>query len=65
MIHLQGIYVDYIFQGSNYEKRIERIKLENEQIQCPSSNIPKDEIKRFRIVRRAAEEFKNGMYGKC
>lgn len=63
-IHLPGIYVNRIVQGASYEKRIERLTLSK-----PSSSgsgdageAPKKLSGRDRIVRRAAKEFKDGMY---
>ncbi|XP_019881862.2 succinyl-CoA:3-ketoacid coenzyme A transferase 1, mitochondrial [Aethina tumida] len=62
-VHLPGIYVDRIVLCENYEKRIEKVT-----VQKKSSNM--DSIvkknpaaqKRERIIRRAALEFKDGMY---
>jgi len=59
-IHIPGIYVDRIVKGKQ-EKRIERLTLDD-------GGKKKDEplneatLKREMIVRRAALEFKNGMY---
>jgi 3-oxoacid CoA-transferase len=55
-IHLPGVYVQRIVKGSNYEKRIERVTL------AGSANKGKQDANRDRIVKRAAMEFKNGMY---
>jgi len=66
-IHLPGIFVKRIIQGKNYEKRIERLTLTHDK-PVASADAPaageKDEAARRRemIVRRAAKEFKNGMY---
>ncbi|KAG0239292.1 coenzyme A transferase family protein [Mortierella sp. GBAus27b] len=65
-IHLPGIFVKRIIQGKNYEKRIERLTLTQDKPADGASAAvdEKDEAARRRekIVRRAAKEFKNGMY---
>ncbi|KFH68783.1 3-oxoacid CoA-transferase subunit B [Podila verticillata NRRL 6337] len=65
-IHLPGIFVKRIIQGKSYEKRIERLTLtEDKPVGVIGNSTPeKDEAARRRekIVRRAAKEFKNGMY---
>ncbi|KAH7046299.1 3-oxoacid CoA transferase 1a [Linnemannia elongata] len=66
-IHLPGIFVKRIIQGKGYEKRIERLTLTEEKpagVATPDAVDAKDEAARRRekIVRRAAKEFKNGMY---
>ena len=76
-IHVPGIYVDRIIKGASYEKRIEvRLKflvfkkkiiflnLKKKRITRKADGnaaISKDAV-RERIVRRAALEFKDGMY---
>ncbi|XP_065142864.1 succinyl-CoA:3-ketoacid coenzyme A transferase 1, mitochondrial [Paramisgurnus dabryanus] len=55
-IHVPSIYVDRIVKGASYEKRIEKRKL-----QCKQAELDTD-ITRERIIRRAALEFKDGMY---
>lgn len=61
-IHLPGVYVDRLVKGQKYEKRIERRTLTK-----PASE-KKDEKSnpalemRQRIIKRAACEFKDGMY---
>ncbi|PIK59771.1 putative succinyl-CoA:3-ketoacid coenzyme A transferase 1, mitochondrial [Apostichopus japonicus] len=59
-IHVQSIYIQRILQGENYEKRIERLTLQKdtseEQPTSPGAAI------RERIIKRAALEFKDGMY---
>merc|ERR1711879_653963 len=62
-VHVPSIFVNRLIVGSNYEKRIERVTLAKE----PSkevSDAPKkpSQIVRETIVRRAALEFKDGMY---
>jgi 3-oxoacid CoA-transferase len=54
-VHTPGIYVQQIVQGSGYEKRIEKRTV----AQPPGA---KQEGARFTIARRAAHEFKDGMY---
>lgn len=55
-IHLPGIYVNRIIKGSNYEKRIEKLTVAGE------ATGGKADANRDRIVKRAAKEFKDGMY---
>merc|ERR1719316_1816540 len=55
MVHTPGIYVQQIVQGVGYEKRIEKRTV----AQPPGT---KQEGARFTIARRAALEFKDGMY---
>lgn len=57
-IHLQGIYVDRLILGTNYEKRIEkRVVTETDSTKAKKINPIRE-----RIAKRAALEFKNGMY---
>ncbi|XP_012286017.1 succinyl-CoA:3-ketoacid coenzyme A transferase 1, mitochondrial [Orussus abietinus] len=58
-VHLPGIYVDRIIQGPSYEKRIERRT--TKQTVKPKKKTPASKA-RERIIRRAALEFKDGMY---
>jgi len=55
LVHTPGIYVQRVFQGSGYQKRIERLTLHGE------GGIETDP-RRARIVRRAAQEMKDGFY---
>ncbi len=55
-IHLPSIYIDRIVVGGKYEKRIEKLTLSD------SGTAGKADANRDRIVKRAAKEFKNGMY---
>jgi len=59
-VHVPHIYVQRVIQGSNYEKRIERLTLTKPKDggSAPSAA----QQMRERIVRRAALEFKDGMY---
>lgn len=54
-IHLPGVYVHRLIKGGKYEKRIERLTLQG-------GTVGKADANRDRIVKRAAKEFKNGMY---
>jgi len=56
-IHLPGIYVDRLIKGPSYEKKIER-----RVVRKPNEGLGKVDPVRERIARRAALEFKNGMY---
>lgn len=58
-IHLPGIYVDRIIKGLSYEKRIEK-RFTKQNIK-PKKVTPASKA-RDRIIRRAALEFKDGMY---
>lgn len=57
-VHLPGIYVDRVVLGTNYEKRIERTTVTDPAADSTVSL----NAARSRIVRRAAKEFKDGMY---
>ncbi|XP_076179844.1 succinyl-CoA:3-ketoacid CoA transferase isoform X2 [Ptiloglossa arizonensis] len=58
-IHLPGIFVDRIIKGPSYEKRIEKIL--TKETTKPKKVRPASKA-RDRIVKRAALEFKDGMY---
>lgn len=62
-IHLPGIFVDRIIQGEKYEKRVEKVTV-TKTTDSKSSSLKKNPAaeKRERIARRAALEFKTGMY---
>lgn len=61
-VHVPSIFVHRIVQGSNYEKRIERLKLRSAaRSSSIVGNTPAAKW-RERIVRRAAIEFKDGSY---
>jgi len=55
-IHLPGIYIHRIIKGDKYEKRIEKLTLSG------GSGPGKADANRDRIVKRAAKEFRDGMY---
>lgn len=61
-VHIPNIYVHRIIKGSNYEKRIERLKTQS-ALKSSSivGNTPAAKL-RERIVRRAALEFQDGSY---
>ncbi|KAN0039307.1 hypothetical protein ACTA71_001501 [Dictyostelium dimigraforme] len=65
-VHLPGIYIQRIVKGPSFEKRIERLTVQQEKADGATSTSakPKNEaaLKRERIVRRAALEFQDGMY---
>lgn len=63
-VHLPGIFVHRIVKGQKFEKRIERLQVRKceESSNSIVANNP-GAILRERIARRAAMEFKNGMYG--
>ncbi len=54
-VHTPGIFVDRLFQGAPYEKRIERRTLRGQ-------GAVETDPKRVRIVKRAALEMKDGFY---
>lgn len=57
-IDLPGVYVQKIVKGESYEKRIEKLTLRKDDNSTGATTNPS----RDRIVRRAAKEFKDGMY---
>ncbi|KAH8234810.1 hypothetical protein KR032_003570 [Drosophila birchii] len=62
-IHVPGIYVKRIFKGTNYNKRVERVRIsepKDPSKPSPPPN-PAQEL-RERIARRVALEFRDGMY---
>lgn len=60
-VHVPALYVDRIILGEKYEKRIERLTLRKEKKKSAAASNPAVAM-RARIVRRAALEFKDGMY---
>ncbi|HVB98835.1 MAG TPA: 3-oxoacid CoA-transferase [Candidatus Dormibacteraeota bacterium] len=59
-VHVPGIYVDAVFQGAGYEKRIERLTVQSDG---PSATAPAGGAdKRAIIARRAARELRDGDY---
>ena len=74
-IHLPGIYIQRVVKGEVYEKRIEKLttsngtKVSKKHGHSHASSFNESEedseqhqIKRDRIAKRAAKEFKDGMY---
>eukprot|EP01104_Vermistella_antarctica_P006313 TRINITY_DN17024_c0_g1_i1.p1 TRINITY_DN17024_c0_g1~~TRINITY_DN17024_c0_g1_i1.p1 ORF type:complete len:534 (+),score=146.63 TRINITY_DN17024_c0_g1_i1:87-1688(+) len=63
-IHLPGIYVHRIVKPPSFEKPIERLMLDRSGEKDDTTQAKKSdaEIRRERIVRRAALEFSDGMY---
>jgi len=57
-IHLPNIYVQRVLKGDSYSKRIERLCLKPKSSGTESA----DDDVRNRIIRRAAKEFRDGMY---
>lgn len=60
-VHVPSIYVHRIIKGSNYEKRIERLRL-TKPTESSSADSSVAAKMRERIVRRAALEFEDGSY---
>jgi len=56
-IHLPGVYVQRVFKGTHYKKRIEKLTVSS----AAGSSVQLSQG-RQRIVKRAAEEFEDGMY---
>lgn len=63
-IHLPGIFVDRVIKGAKYEKRIEKVCVSKEDGDKEPAKKSAAALLRERIIRRAALEFKDGMYGK-
>ncbi|KAI6175034.1 Succinyl-CoA:3-ketoacid-coenzyme A transferase [Aphelenchoides bicaudatus] len=59
-VHIPSVYVKRIIVGKKYEKRIERLKLQSEQTE-KTEQTKADRVREV-IARRAALEFKDGMY---
>lgn len=64
-IHVPGIYVRRVIKGDKYVKPIERLTLSDGATQAKKKHNDEEARKRELIVRRAAKEFKDGMYGAC
>eukprot|EP00854_Cymbomonas_tetramitiformis_P007503 gene7503-8930_t len=60
-IHLAGIYVHRLVKGPSYEKRIEKLTV-SQPANDSSGTLGKLGPGRLRMVKRAAKEFKDGMY---
>ena len=59
-IHLPNIYVQRVIKGESYARRIERLRLKPKSSATGSESA--DDDTRNRIIRRAAREFRDGMY---
>ncbi|KAJ2484823.1 hypothetical protein EV174_002147 [Coemansia sp. RSA 2320] len=59
-IHVPGIHVHRVIKGEVYEKRIERLTLR--QSTTDTKELPASMKQRIHIIKRAAREFKDGMY---
>ncbi|XP_020609414.1 succinyl-CoA:3-ketoacid coenzyme A transferase 1, mitochondrial-like [Orbicella faveolata] len=60
-VHLPGVYVKGVLKGSQYQKRIERLTLTLDKEENGKAPSPGAQL-RERIIKRAALEFKDGMY---
>lgn len=60
-VHVPGIYVQRVFKGSNYEKRVEKLTITEENDSSNKKPSPA-QLLRERIAKRVAMEFKDGMY---
>jgi 3-oxoacid CoA-transferase len=58
-VHLSGVYVDKIILATNNEKRIEKV---TEKLNENNATAAELSAGRLRIMKRAAKEFKDGMY---
>ncbi|XP_044755680.1 succinyl-CoA:3-ketoacid coenzyme A transferase 1, mitochondrial [Coccinella septempunctata] len=61
-VHVPGIFVDRIIKGDSFEKRVERLKTTNHDSSHSKVEKRKSDLLRERIIKRAALEFKDGMY---
>ena len=63
-VHLPGVYVQRLVRGGAYAKRIERLTEESAEgvASAPTKGGGAEAAMRERIVRRAAREFRDGMY---
>lgn len=59
-VHLPGIYVDRIVKGEVFERRIEKRTVR--QREADKEDYTYSSGAKFRIARRAAKEFHDGMY---
>jgi 3-oxoacid CoA-transferase len=60
-IHVPGITVKRIIKSQNVQKRIEKLTLDKPTTDSDKPKKPSDLI-RLKIIKRAAQEIKNGMY---
>lgn len=61
-IHVPGVYVDRLFKGKNYEKRIENLTTRQNMMPKDSDNKKPAQQLREIIARRAALELQDGMH---
>jgi len=61
-IHLPGIYVNRLIKGERYEKRIEKLTLDKGESSATGGAKNEAALVREKIARRAALEFRDGMY---
>lgn len=64
-IHVPGVYVQRIFEGKNYEKRIEQRTISNAQNSESSEQVFFEigkGLTKFGIAKRISQEIKNGFY---
>ncbi|XP_074640567.1 succinyl-CoA:3-ketoacid coenzyme A transferase 1, mitochondrial-like [Tubulanus polymorphus] len=61
-VHIQSIYVKRIIKGDRYEKRIERLIHSKDPEKDGDKPKSPAEVTREKIIKRAALEFKDGMY---
>lgn len=62
-IHVPGIYVKRIFKGTNYRKRVERLRItEESDAGKETAKASPAQLLRERIAKRVAMEFRDGMY---
>jgi len=59
-VHVPGVYVQRIVKGDSFEKRIERLTVQDQG--KGTEQITDAVARRQRIIRRAALEFEDGMY---
>ncbi|XP_061402707.1 succinyl-CoA:3-ketoacid-coenzyme A transferase, mitochondrial [Musca vetustissima] len=60
-IHIPGIYVKRIIKGTNYEKRIEKVRI-TESAEDTAKTPSPAQLVRERIAKRVAMEFRDGMH---
>lgn len=61
-VHIPGIYVKRLFLGSNYEKRIEKTTITDNDAHKKAKPPSEAQLKRELIAKRVAMEFRDGMY---
>lgn len=61
-IHVPGIYIQRIFKGTNYNKRVERLRIRDDGSSGKDTKVSPGQALRERIAKRVALEFGDGMY---